>query len=110
MRVAEIFSQKIKEIKYPQEDTSYKLRIEALKKQIEDITVTHKASLFAKRQVYRDEINKINEAFKLALFKEYGVETNPKREQVFSKAWEEGHSTGYDDVEIYFSDFVDLIK
>ncbi len=110
MRIAEIFSQKIKEVEYPKEDTSYKLRIEALKKQIEDITIAHKASSFAKRQAYRDEINKINEEFKLALFKEYGVETNPKREQAFDKAWEEGHSTGYDDVEIYFSDFVELIK
>ncbi len=109
MKIAEKFEQKIKEIEYPKEDTSYKLKIEALKKQIDAITVSHKASTFAKRQIYRDEISKIHDEFKLALFKEYGVETHHKREEIFNKAWEDGHSTGYNDVEIIFSELVELI-
>ena len=59
---------------------------------------------------YENASHKITEEFKQALFKHYGVENNPKREKAYELAWEEGHSNGYSEVEIYFSDFVHLIK
>ena len=43
------------------------------------------------------------------LFKEYEVEENPKKEKCFALSWEEGHASGYEEVENYFSKFVDLI-
>lgn len=48
--------------------------------------------------------------WKQHLFKEYGVEENPKREDCFGLAWEEGHAYGYEEIENCFSKYVELIK
>ena len=64
----------------------------------------------AKRKEYSKVVSEITENFKLALFKEHNIETNPKREMVWSKAWEHGHSYGYSEVELNFQDFVELVK
>jgi hypothetical protein len=50
------------------------------------------------------------EAFKKALAEEYGVVGNPKFEQCYSIAYSHGHGCGYSEVEIYFSDLVELIR
>jgi hypothetical protein len=44
------------------------------------------------------------------LFKKYEVSENPKKDLCYSKAYEMGHSSGFNEIEIYFSDLVDLIK
>lgn len=59
---------------------------------------------------YCEEQGRLNEQFKLDLFKEEGVEDNPKREKCYSIAYEHGHSAGKSEVSIYFSEFVELIK
>jgi len=51
-----------------------------------------------------------NEGFKEALFKEYEVEDNPKREKCFYFAWVYGHANGLYDVYSCFEDLVELIK
>ncbi len=63
----------------------------------------------AKKKYYEDQ-HKIIEDFKLALFKEYEVEDNTKREKCFEIAWEKRHSLGFNEVEIIFSELVELIK
>lgn len=50
------------------------------------------------------------EQFKHDLYEDSGVENNPKRDLLFSKAWELGHSSGFTEVVCYFNDLVDLIK
>lgn len=59
---------------------------------------------------YREELAKVEEEFKLALFEEYRMENNPKREKMFSIAWEKGHSDGYNGVESEFSTLVELMQ
>ena len=39
-----------------------------------------------------------------------GVTGNPKADKCYSLAWEYGHSSGYQEVYKYYSEFVDLIK
>ena len=63
-----------------------------------------------KRDEYHKRGKEINHKFKLALFKEYGVETNIKREKCWELAWERGHSGGYSEVELEFIDLAELIK
>jgi len=110
MKIAEEFTKKASEIKYPKEESlRFNERIKELHAEIQRITILHKTSLSAKRHAYGEEINKLNKEFKLALFKEYNMETHPKREQIFTKAWEDGHANGYNEVEIIFSDLVDLL-
>lgn len=50
------------------------------------------------------------DAFKKALAEEYGVKGNPKFERCYSIAYSMGHSSGFSDVENYFSEIVELIK
>ena len=58
---------------------------------------------------YHDAKDKINEEFKLALFKKYQVSDNPKAEHCFDISWEWGHSDGLSQVELFFDDFIELI-
>jgi|SRR5579863_2544716 len=50
------------------------------------------------------------DAFKAALAEEYGVKGNPRFEKCYSLAYSFGHSSGFSEVENYFSELVDLIK
>ena len=57
----------------------------------------------------RKHSSELHEQFKRELFEELGILDNPKREELFSKAWELGHSAGYSEVYNYARDLVDLI-
>lgn len=67
-----------------------------------------------KYKKYQDEVMKIQamcEArFKQDLFKELGIEKNPKRETLYQKAFEKGHSAGYAEVAAYARELVELIE
>lgn len=91
MKIAEKFEALSKEIQYPNEKMPRAIFIEA-------------------KKLYYTKRANLDEEFELALFKEYGVEDNPKREKCFQLAWERGHSSGYNEVEIQFSEIVELIK
>lgn len=49
-------------------------------------------------------------AFKNKLAEEYDVVGNPKFEKAYSLAYSYGHANGYESVENYFDELVDLIK
>ena len=57
-----------------------------------------------------EEEEKKKSEFKGRLTKENGVENNPKLDRLFEIAWDFGHSSGFNEVDIYFSEMVDLIK
>lgn len=62
-------------------------------------------------RLYHEENARLYKLWKDDMFEEYGVKDNPKVEKAFSIAWDYGHSNGgYENVECYFSDLVDLIK
>ena len=48
--------------------------------------------------------------FKEDLFVELGIENNPKRDKLFSLAWEMGHSCGFNEVYLVAEDLVELIR
>lgn len=59
---------------------------------------------------FNNEENRIYKLFKDTLFEEFGVTFNEKKEKCFALAWEHGHSSGFDEVYNYFSEFVVLIR
>jgi len=59
---------------------------------------------------YRAEYDRLNELFKSDLFDDLDISDNPKREDLFSIAWDYGHSSGYSEVYGYALDLVRLIK
>ena len=60
--------------------------------------------------LFRDEMNALENEFINDLFVEFGVENNPKRDKCYGIAYDMGHSHGFSDVFNYFSTLVDLIK
>lgn len=110
--IAEKYEEKARSIKYPSEDPKKIEEIEDMagKKNRAEAKENYLNELRVARNKYHEEHAKVTEEFKLALYEEYAVETNPKREKAFSMAWEAGHSEGYNSVEYHFSELVELIK
>ncbi|AGS80939.1 hypothetical protein [Caulobacter phage Cr30] len=61
------------------------------------------------RQAYRDENYRLEQIFKQDLEEEFDVQNNPKKDLLFSKAWEQGHAYGFNEVYNHYIDLVDLI-
>ena len=59
---------------------------------------------------YSKDQYRLEEQFKYDLFEELGITNNPKRDLLFSKAWELGHSSGYREVRFYAQELVELIQ
>ena len=59
---------------------------------------------------YTDEACKRQNAFRQDLLEELGITNHPKAELLISKAWELGHSSGYNEVVNWAWDLVDLIR
>lgn len=112
MSIAEIYKQKSQEIKYPISDPKTLSDIEDMAglKRREKAKEKYRKELREAKNKYSEEHSKLQIEFKLALFEEYNVSDNPKREKAFSIAWEKGHSNGLNEVESEFSDLVELIK
>lgn len=64
----------------------------------------------AGRAAYRVETARLEAWFKNDFFAELGIEANPKKDLLFSKAWDMGHSAGYAEVMSCGYELVDLIK
>lgn len=47
---------------------------------------------------------------KAKLAADYGVTNHPKLDALYQLAWDEGHASGFGEVEIYFGRFVELIR
>ena len=63
----------------------------------------------AKYQVYAAEEGRLANAFAEDFFEELGIQNNPKKDLLFSKAWDRGHSGGYAEVMNAGYGLVDLI-
>jgi hypothetical protein len=72
----------------------------------------------AARASYSAEGVRLEECFKNDLFLEYvktdgdeiSDDVRKKAEVIYAKAWEDGHSSGFSEVEIYFSNLVDFAR
>lgn len=65
---------------------------------------------FSKYEYNYETMTSNFDQFKNDLFEELSITDNPKRELLFQKAWELGHSSGYSEVYLYACDLVDLIR
>jgi len=65
--------------------------------------------LLEHKKCARKELD-IYDEFKLEVFKELGIENNPKKELFYSKVWELGHSSGFSEIWNYATDLVELIQ
>lgn len=50
------------------------------------------------------------EDIKNALARKHGLSRNDKFEKAWNLAWDYGHSSGYDEVQLYFDELAELLK
>jgi hypothetical protein len=62
------------------------------------------------RKLYYKERVLLERLFKEDLEKEFGVESNPKKDMLYSRAYERGHSSGFNEIAGVYADLVDLIR
>ena len=72
--------------------------------------VVDKEGYDAAMKVYRAEDNRLFNQFKEDVLEENGLTNHPKAMKVFALAWEEGHSSGYENVAYYVDKYADLVR
>jgi hypothetical protein len=59
---------------------------------------------------YHEEVKRLQDEFRDDLIEKYKMKKHPKAIQIFNKAWDMGCSQGYEDVELYFQDLIELFQ
>lgn len=80
--------------------------LSVMKKVVEKNDIEFQAAI----KPYQDEQSVLHDEFKRDLFEDLGIEENPKKELLFAKAWEQGHSSGFSEVYNYAAELVELIE
>lgn len=93
----------------PEMLTDIESQIEAAKRVVEDLKEQRQNLRKVSQKAYNEESARLQDQFKADLFKEFGVEKNPKAEKCYAKAYEQGHSSGYSDIANCFANMVELI-
>lgn len=62
------------------------------------------------KEAYRADDGRLCDKFRADVLRAFDVEGHPKASLCYHKAWEHGHSAGYSEVFLSFSDLVELIK
>lgn len=57
---------------------------------------------------YNKEEAQLFEKFKEAALKELGLHNHPKKDKIFGYAWQQGHSSGFNEVWIVLCDIAEL--
>lgn len=61
------------------------------------------------RDAYRAEDNRLTQQFRADLEAEYGLTGHPKADKLWNLAWEEGHSSGLNEVYLCYDRFSELV-
>lgn len=85
---------------------------ESVRKFADDLAIWETQMVEYNRLVdlYNIRQRKLEDKFKIDVLAEYGLTDHPKAEAVFALAWEEGHSCGYSEVEIWVGRLAELVK
>lgn len=72
--------------------------------------VLDELSYTAHLKLYHEENVRLQEEFRRDLIKKYNMNSHPKANKIFDKAWELSSGTDLGEVEDYFMSLVDLVK
>jgi hypothetical protein len=61
-------------------------------------------------EYFREGEREVEREFKKDLFEKLGIEDNPKKDKLYDKAYEMGHSGGFTEIYNYAVDLVELIE
>ena len=62
------------------------------------------------RAAFNSEVWRISDAFRRHLEEHYETSDSPKKQLLWDKAWEHGHSAGLHEVEYWYDELVNLVK
>ena len=62
------------------------------------------------RQQWREQEARDIEAAKAEMAQRYGLERNAKFDRAWEIAWDYGHSSGINEVKLYFEELAELLK
>lgn len=79
------------------------------KKTLREIIIDEEAYK-AERKIYNNEDARIYNEFRAEVLEENGLTNHPKADKVMSMAWEDGHSSGYEEVANYVEKYADLVR
>ncbi len=74
------------------------------------IASAKKSAALSRYKEQSAEAAKNIEAVKAEMAEEYGLERNAKFDKAWEIAWGHGHSSGIDEVKLYFGELVELIR
>ena len=77
----------------------------------EQVRQAWNGSGFEERQAYRAAVAELEAEWREWLFQEHADDMSTEAAQVvFARAWEEGHASGYSEVEMHFVDLIGLVR
>ena len=80
--------------------------MDKVNKALEDLRIArNEQRVERQRKAQKEQENHMKQ-----MAEKYDVVGNPKFDLCYSRAWDYGHSAGFSEVEIYFSELVELIK
>jgi flagellar biosynthesis/type III secretory pathway protein FliH len=59
---------------------------------------------------YHEEQNRLYTQFREDIAEFYKMTDHPKKDKVFAKAWEDGHSSGFEEVHNHYAELVQLVR
>jgi len=62
------------------------------------------------RKEYLEEEGRLYDEFRKDAIEYVGLTGHPKADKIYDKAWEDGHSCGYEEVLIHLEELADLVK
>ncbi len=63
----------------------------------------------ADRNAYRAQCREVDNQFKIKCLEIHGLTDHPKADKVWDMAYEDGHSAGYNEIDIYVARFAELV-
>jgi hypothetical protein len=90
----------------------YRRIVEKVEEYTKELKQYHKDMIPYNEQLkkYREHDGELIQQFKQDLFKNCNVKDEAKGEKVYSKAWEDGHSDGFESVANYFERYLDFAR
>ena len=91
-------------------------RVSKIKREAEEQVARLQAAADAKIKLIEEqaranaERREAEDALRKRLERDHGMTTHPKRDLLWSKAWEHGHSDGLSQVEIWYDDLAELLE
>lgn len=62
------------------------------------------------RDAWREDMNRLARKLEEDLAEELEMTNHPKRQMLWTKAWEHGHASGYTEIHYWYTDLLELIK